>query len=242
MGPAFVTGSRACGAPRNNSDVDLVILASPEDIDILAGQAVHVEAGSGEALGNVSLRFGSLNLICLTDAADYQIWRKGTAALKARKPMHRQLAVAEFDRRYEKLRKYRESVSSQSARDFMGVTVSLAELVRVPGTRRLWPQEFEGLIAKLETNPDEKTQWGVVADWLRENGEPGLADAFRWIASRADIYIRLGAYQKGRWAFGSLPLSLSHHHTEIGFCTETIPGAVAAVGHALAKARAEINL
>ena len=69
----------------------------------------------------------------------------------------------------------------------MPVTVKLLDLVALPDSRPLWPAEFHALIAKLEDNPEERAQWGVIADWLDENDEPELAAAFRWLSNR-NIY------------------------------------------------------
>jgi predicted nucleotidyltransferase len=91
---SFITGSRAYGTPTAKSDVDLVILVTQADLELLrsmcdsddkdrekdvpsdGGPTVHGPAGSA------SLRFGRMNLIVVSDPVAFEIWREGTRALK----------------------------------------------------------------------------------------------------------------------------------------------------------------
>lgn len=93
---SFVTGSHAYGTPHPNSDIDLVVLVSAKDAERLKEQAEAVMQVDGEydaAHIGLSLRFGNLNLICVTDEESFEIWRKGTMRLKKRKPVSRQDAI-----------------------------------------------------------------------------------------------------------------------------------------------------
>ena len=99
--PALLTGSRAYGTPREDSDVDLVIRV--RDAATLAAireaaDPVMPNQGHSARAGRSSFRFGDLNLIvCHTDA-EYAVWAAGTAELVDRAPVAREEAVAVFKR------------------------------------------------------------------------------------------------------------------------------------------------
>jgi uncharacterized protein (TIGR02996 family) len=84
----------------------------------------------------------------------------------------------------------------------MPVSVSLSQLVTTTATQPLWPGEFVDLMAKLEDDPTDATQWLVVADWLQGEGEDGLADTFRWIARHTEVNVRKDSYDV--WKFRGL--------------------------------------
>lgn len=91
----------------------------------------------------------------------------------------------------------------------MPVIVSLLELVRVEGTRSLWPAELRAFEERLQAEPAEGTHWGACADWLEEDhiNEPQLAEAFRWVFKRLSTGLRVitgtDAWEKGQWKFES---------------------------------------
>lgn len=107
---AILTGSRAYGTPRPDSDVDLVIRLSPETlVQLIAASDKHAEYPENNS---ASVRFGILNLICVTSDSAYETWRSNTAALVARKPVTRDEAIESFsllgiarrfDSRYESI-------------------------------------------------------------------------------------------------------------------------------------------
>jgi hypothetical protein len=109
---SIVTGSVAYGRPEKNSDVDLVILCSPADLDRLAKYADSTfdlrqkpdsDPGSGAEKGlTASLRFGKLNVIVTTDLIAFGVWVEGTRELKSRAPVGREAAVAHFRELREK--------------------------------------------------------------------------------------------------------------------------------------------
>lgn len=94
---AFITGSHAYGTPTKESDIDLVVLLSDKDYDKLTGIVEDTKDASwdGPELGydSTSLRFGSLNIICLTDNKAYVAWRDGTIQLKKEAPVTRERAI-----------------------------------------------------------------------------------------------------------------------------------------------------
>jgi len=67
---AFITGSHAYGAPRSNSDVDLVVLVDADTQCLL-----QRESGDGP------IRFGRLNLIAVTSERLFAAWKLGTEQL-----------------------------------------------------------------------------------------------------------------------------------------------------------------
>lgn len=67
------------------------------------------------------------------------------------------------------------------------VSVSLLKLVAIAGTEPVWPDEFAGKFATLNDEPNDRSAWGVIADWCDENDEPELGRACRWLSKRAGL-------------------------------------------------------
>jgi len=93
---SFITGSWAYSEPdldhdpcpecnRNlpdtGSDVDLVVLVSKEDSGILAETCDYSDA-TKYTEGSKSLRFGTLNLICMITDKEFHEWKIATKALR----------------------------------------------------------------------------------------------------------------------------------------------------------------
>ena len=106
---AIITGSRAYGNPRPDSDIDLVVLMSPDDYMNLMGFAImeknvdsnikDSETEYGIGANSAVLRFGQLNLLVTVDPLQFEVWRRGTEQLKQyrtqmNKPVSRELAVS----------------------------------------------------------------------------------------------------------------------------------------------------
>lgn len=96
MNNAFVTGSRVYGIPKENSDIDLVVLISDEDWEHLAMASDDENSVNEYGTKNKSIRFGNLNLLVTTEQKDFDVWMKGTEELKARRPVERDEAVKLF--------------------------------------------------------------------------------------------------------------------------------------------------
>jgi hypothetical protein len=114
--PAVLTGSRAYGHPRPDSDIDLVILVDEPALAALEATQDRVDDEAGtltrkhyvtqdyglsyEGRGrSASLRFGRLNLIATTNPDLYAAWKEGTEELVSRaatekRPVERPEAVA----------------------------------------------------------------------------------------------------------------------------------------------------
>ena len=109
---ALLTGSRAYGKPAEKSDIDVVVLLGEDDllriIDAMGSFGIDPKY-VGQPGATTPLRFGVLNLICVTDEEDYRVWEEGTAALIERGPVERPEAVAEFARRRAELKAKREA-------------------------------------------------------------------------------------------------------------------------------------
>lgn len=79
---AFITGSTAYGTPREDSDVDMVVMLSPEEAEALnelgenVDESVHYSGAAG-----LAIRLGKLNLIVVTSLERYRSWRAGTDAM-----------------------------------------------------------------------------------------------------------------------------------------------------------------
>jgi hypothetical protein len=95
---AFLTGSRAYGIPRYDSDIDLVIRT--EEMQKLSELGEVIESYEGES---ASIRFGKLNIIaCATDRL-FNLWFEGTEHLKSRKPVTRDEACTYFRELFSQL-------------------------------------------------------------------------------------------------------------------------------------------
>jgi len=90
---SFMTGSRVYGTPRPDSDVDVVVLVSLDDATDLWA----------ESQSENSVRYGHLNLILCTDTEKgrekFKVWKEVTEYLKSQKPVTREKAVREFQKR-----------------------------------------------------------------------------------------------------------------------------------------------
>ena len=126
-GHAFVTGSHAYGDPREDSDIDLVILISGGDWDKLLHQSDYPmdDVGQANYLGSgfAPLRFGKLNLICTEDAELCDVWRKGTEELRNRKAaigkaVTRDEAVEYLSKKRQELREMQEKRAMKIDHEF----------------------------------------------------------------------------------------------------------------------------
>lgn len=99
---AFITGSHAYGIPHKDSDIDLVVLLTQEDLaklEIGCDPPKDEDEENRQAYitaGGMPLRFGKLNLIATTEPAQFEIWKRGTRALKKQAPVSRAFAVKFF--------------------------------------------------------------------------------------------------------------------------------------------------
>ncbi len=84
---AFLTGSRAYGTPREDSDVDLAVLVSPETASILWKLGAR-DGGS--------VKFGPLNLITFSNEQNFLEWSRVNAELCKKGPVTREEAMAAF--------------------------------------------------------------------------------------------------------------------------------------------------
>jgi hypothetical protein len=89
----FLSGSRAYGVPREDSDVDIVMLLPHRVGSVLRAMSDEVP----------SCRFGKLNLILFSADSDegvyfFHDWRKTTEELVLRKPVTRDEAIKAFQK------------------------------------------------------------------------------------------------------------------------------------------------
>jgi len=95
---AFITGSQAYGEPTPESDIDLCVCLTMQEMYLLAGLADHAK-GAGSMPD--SLCFGRLNLLILEDWK-FRAWKRGTDILIQRKivsgkPCTREEAIEVLD-------------------------------------------------------------------------------------------------------------------------------------------------
>lgn len=93
----FMTGSRVYSFPKEDSDIDLVALISGDELrelEALADNHDTLDSPGGEEYEDGrSLRFGRLNLLCITEIQHFKVWKLGTEQLEAKKPVTREYAV-----------------------------------------------------------------------------------------------------------------------------------------------------
>ena len=103
-GQPFVTGSHAYGTPRNDSDLDLVVMLTPGDLKVLQDRAPGAEMTDyPPSQIETSLRYGTLNLICCTTLEKWETWKRGTWELKKEAPVSHGTAVAKFKQLFAEL-------------------------------------------------------------------------------------------------------------------------------------------
>lgn len=94
---SFLTGSRRYGTPRPDSDIDLVVLMEGPELTELSKLADNTDdfgsPGGEQYDDGFSLRFGKLNLLCVTQERHFQVWKQGTDELIAMKPVSRDKAM-----------------------------------------------------------------------------------------------------------------------------------------------------
>lgn len=94
---SFITGSQRYGTPTPDSDTDLVVLVDEESLIVL----IKASAQKTESHGaqetyyedGCSIRFGKLNLLCVTEKKHFDIWQQGTDELVAMRPVSREKAI-----------------------------------------------------------------------------------------------------------------------------------------------------
>lgn len=120
----------------------------------------------------------------------------------------------------------------------MPVTVSLLELVSIPGTKPAWPSEFRGFVETIESAPDERTNYLVLADWLRDHGEEWLEKACRYFAKNETFRM-----EKRNWGWELLdaPRWLASVDHGIFSCLDTPAGVLAELGMRLRKLADELS-
>jgi len=99
---SFITGSRIYGSPTSNSDLDLVILVSKDEAEIIKKHAdANKNLGDDKVYARhehdddiLICRYGILNLIMFTDARLFNVWQAGTEECIECKPVTRNFAKA----------------------------------------------------------------------------------------------------------------------------------------------------
>lgn len=132
------------------------------------------------------------------------------------------------------------------------VEVSLLELVSIPNTRPVWPSEFAAMVATCEESPNDRTTFGVLADWCDEHNEPELGRAWRWLSKRPPLVDDRGEHVGGvrveykstsyggwEWMLKGLPGSVTIFKDYRD--SSTLAGRVAGLARRLIELDAEIQ-
>lgn len=101
----FPTGSRVYGTPGPDSDQDFFVLLPWKRAEELRDRSdSYTESRLEYPLAGItmSLHFGNLNLLVLTEDRQWHAWFAGTNNLKARAPVTRDEAVAEFQAQFRR--------------------------------------------------------------------------------------------------------------------------------------------
>ena len=92
---SFLTGSRAYGTPRPDSDIDLCTLVSYRDMRTIMEACNQTDIGS-PVPRSISLKFGQLNLILTCDPRSFAEWQVATRDLWEARPVTRDDAIEHF--------------------------------------------------------------------------------------------------------------------------------------------------
>jgi hypothetical protein len=100
----LLTGSRVYGTPRQDSDLDMVVLIEDQnDYNLLynmGGQhsTNQTRLHTDQLYNGVSMRFGNLNVIAiLNDERTFKAWEAGTEFLKKIAPVTKETACMVFE-------------------------------------------------------------------------------------------------------------------------------------------------
>ena len=102
----FLTGSQVYGQPKDNSDLDVVIVIRNDGDPLLKLVYKFADTEGDSATGERfkrgrSLRFGKLNLIILPSLDEAELWSKTTDYLIERAPVDKRMAISTFEEAYK---------------------------------------------------------------------------------------------------------------------------------------------
>lgn len=98
---ALLTGSQVYGFPTEASDVDVVVLMTPEDAYVLStlfGDGRDPTKQNDPHYPVFQFKVGKLNLIVETEYGRFEVWRRGTELLQVEAPVTRDRAVEVFQK------------------------------------------------------------------------------------------------------------------------------------------------
>lgn len=124
----------------------------------------------------------------------------------------------------------------------MPVTVPLLDVIAKGCPQEWWPEDFRAIAKTLEANPNDRTPWGIIADWCSEHGEPDLARGFRYVAKRPDVLAEKHEYSGGHWwRLNGLPHTVEYAKVVDDADTNTIVGVAAGLAIKLKALLAELE-
>lgn len=127
----------------------------------------------------------------------------------------------------------------------MPVTFYLHDLCFINAdTKHAWPTDFAGFITEIEAEPSERSHLAVFADWLKENGEPWMERAARFIVKRPEIEFGLGAnydWNKDVWEFKNESMPKGWTYIETAGC-KSFAGLLASLAREMKKRAEELSI
>lgn len=98
MTSAFLTGSRAYGTPRPDSDVDIVVPVQKDAVEKIkaALKAAGIDTSGTEEYADFAFRVGLVNVLLVPPEVAEKVWKAGTEFLIGQAPVTREKAVETF--------------------------------------------------------------------------------------------------------------------------------------------------
>lgn len=239
---AFITGSRAYGLFTLTSDLDLAILIDQEDAALLREHAEEfIQPAPDYQNGNYNYRFGPLNLLVFTDPVEFQAWRKARDELAKIKVLSvgghsrghsRDVAIATIIKAVEK------AVKEQP----VPISVSLMKIAGQASCESLIPDDLRTILQAVADTPSERAGYGILAEWMNDNGEPDLAAACMMCFKRDEVKLVKLRGNQVLWEFSSLPPAINSHYSAYSIGdSRTLLSAFACLAEAIAKTKQDLG-
>jgi hypothetical protein len=120
------------------------------------------------------------------------------------------------------------------------IQIYLHDLCRLPKTETFWPPDFKALIKAIEADPAERTPLHALNDWCKENAEPWLGKAARFIVKHDLKMTTDTSYGNYRyWKFEELP---NGWYVSCDLDRKSVAGLLAELAHLIQKKTEELEM